>query len=875
MLKITSLQVEHMTEGCVTDRERPTFSWYAESDLGDNQITEAVLQVGDWKIRTKKQSGIVYKGPALQPMMTYEVKLSVTDVFGETAEAETSFETGRMGLPFQAYWITDGTYSFKEKKVSPRPMNFRKKVELTKAAEEIGSARVYVTALGLYELSIDGEKVGRDYLTPGFTSYRNQLQYQVYDVTAHMQEKMTLDAVVTGGWAVGSYTYFRRNRVYGDKQAFLCELRIDYRDGSQQVIGTDASWMVTMDSALREADIYDGEIYDASVELTADNWHPAAAVTTKSLHFVDTPNLIAAYGAPVRAHEELRPIAVTTAPSGERIYDMGQNFTGVVRARIKGKFGQKIVFRHAEVLIDGELCYEPLRSAKQRLEYICRDGEQEYSPRFTYMGFRYIGVTGIEEEDLELTALALYSDVKDNGSFTCSNELVGRLQSAIQWGAKSNFTDIPTDCPQRDERLGWTGDIALFAPTACFNFDMSRFLEKWLLDVKAEQGRGGGIPMIVPSVKIYNQIEMSLTHAVDHWGDCCIWAPWAEYRVRGDRRILRTMYPTMRRYMAACVHWAELGSFGVHKRVWSAGHHYGDWCAPDTDFQGWMKRGKYTATACLAYSAGIMEKIARILKRDADAEYYHKLMEETSKAYREVLMDEDCRVKKEFQTAYVLPLYYELLSGEDKDKAAANLVRLVRENDWHIGTGFPGTPYILFALADNGYVEDAYKMLLTDTCPSWLYEIKVGGTTTWERWDALREDGTINTGGGVGMVSFNHYAAGAVGDFLYRRVAGIEALEAGYKRFRVAPLVCVPETAENAGSAAAHEKTAFEPITSASAEVVTEYGPASVSWKLDLEKKEYHVQIHVPMGSTCEVALPDGSCAECGSGDHVFIGDMQ
>ena len=858
MLKITSLQVEHLPEGCITDLEKPVFSWFAESDRNDNMIREADLEVGEWKKRTLRQSGIAYGGPALKPMSSYAVKLKVTDAYGETAEAETSFETGRMGMPFEASWITDGAYTFKEKKVSPVPMNFKKIVRLSREVAQVESARVYATALGLYELSLDGVKVGEDYLTPGFTSYRNQMQYQVYDVTDRIREEMTVSAVVTGGWAVGSYTYFRRNRVYGNKQAFLCVLRVRYRDGSEQVIGTDSSWEVTMNGALREADIYDGEVYDANADREKADWHAAEEVTTKSLHFVEHPNLIASYGAPVRAHEEMRPISVTEAPSGERIYDMGQNFTGVVRAKIRGKRGQKIVFRHAEVLIDGELCYEPLRSAKQRLEYICREGDQEYSPRFTYMGFRYIGVSGIDEEDLELTALALYSDVKETGSFTCSNELVNRLQNAIRWGAKSNFTDIPTDCPQRDERLGWTGDIALFSPTACYNFDMSRFLYKWLLDVKAEQGRGGGIPMIVPSVKIYNQIEMSLTHAVDHWGDCCIWAPWAEYRVRGDRRILRTMYPTMRRYMAACVHWAELGSFGAAKRVWSAGHHYGDWCAPDTDFQGWMKRGKYTATACLAYSAGIMEKIARILERETDAEYYHTLMEETAAAYRKVLMDEDCRVKKEFQTAYVLPLYYDLLKGEDREKAAANLVRLVRENNWHIGTGFPGTPYILFALADNGYVQDAFRMLLTDSCPSWLYEIKVGGTTTWERWDALREDGTINTGGGVGMVSFNHYAAGAVGDFLYRRVAGIEALEAGYKRFRVSPLVCLPE------------EGAFEPITSASAQVVTEYGPASVSWKLDEEKREYRVEVHVPLGSTCEVVLPDGSRAECGSGEHHY-----
>ena len=882
MLKIASFQVEHMSAGCVTDEAQPRFSWYAESDRGDNEITDAVLTVGNWQSRRREQSVVRYSGPALTPMQAYKAQLHVRDRYGEEAEAEIEFETGRMGTPFAASWITDGSYRFTEKKVSPRPMLFRKRTVLAGDPQKIARARVYVTALGLYELSIDGRKVGEDYLTPGFTSYRNEMQYQVYDVTDRLSQpgqksdqaqdtrEIALEATVTGGWAVGSYTYFRRNRVYGDKQAFLCELRITYIDGTEQIIGTDKSWKVTTEGPLKEADIYDGEVYDASIDPLSVPMHAAAEVDPEDLNFTKKPNLLASYGAPVRTHETMKPAAVFTAPSGERIYDMGQNFTGILRAKMRGRAGQKITFRHAELLMDGELCYAPLRTAKQRLEYICRDGEQEYSPRFCYMGFRYIGVTGIEEKDLELSALALYSDVGDNGSFECSGEMLNKLQKAICWGAKSNFTDIPTDCPQRDERLGWTGDIALFAPTAAFNFDMSRFFDKWLLDVKSEQGRGGGIPMIVPSVKIYNQVEMTLTHAVDHWGDCCIWVPWAEYMVRGDKNLLRRMYPTMRRYMQACIHWAELGSFGKNKRVWSAGHHYGDWCAPDTGFKGWMKRGKYTATACLARSAGTMSKIARILGKDADAEKFDRLKEETADAYRSVLMDQDCRPKDEFQTAYVLPLHYGLLRGEDRKKAAANLVRLVRKNGWHIGTGFPGTPYILFALADNGYEEDAYKMLLTDTCPSWLYEIKAGGTTIWERWDALCEDGSLNKGkdgDNVDMVSLNHYAAGAVGDFLYRRVAGIEPVEAGYKRFRIRPVV---------GGG----------LTSASAKVVTAYGPASVMWEIvpcgesDSEEAggaslskggQFRLTAQVPLGTKCEVILPDGTAETVGSGEHRFV----
>ncbi|MBQ9347193.1 MAG: alpha-L-rhamnosidase, partial [Oscillibacter sp.] len=471
----------------------------------------------------------------------------------------------------------------------------------------------------------------------------------------------------------------------------------------------------------------------------------------------------------------------------------------------------------------------------------------------------YVGVSGIDEADLDLSGLALYADMEPAGTFSCSHEMLNRLQNAIVWGERSNFVEIPTDCPQRDERLGWTGDIALFAPTACYNYDCARFLEKWLLDVKAEQGRGGGIPTIVPQVKIYNQYEMFFTMAIDHWGDCCIWVPWAVYRAGGNREVLRRMYPTMRRYLTACRRWAELLSAGKKRRVWSLGHHYGDWCALDTDFPGWMRRGKWTATACLAYSAGLLAQIADLLGEGADAEEYRRLSRETADAYRTVLLDADGKIRgfqektnpaqTEFLTAYVLPLYYGLLEGEQRKRAAGRLAALVREGGWHVTTGFPGTPYLLFALLDNGYVEDAYRTLLNDTCPSWLYEIKAGGTTTWERWDALREDGTVNAGGGGGMVSFNHYAAGAVGDFLYRRVLGIEPLEGGYRTFRAAP---VPGGG----------------LTWAKGTVRSAYGTIEVSWRL--QDGQYHLDIQVPMGSVCQVVLPDGTTERVGSGKHHY-----
>lgn len=848
MLKISRLTVEHLSRDCVTDCEQPRVSFQIESDRQNVSLKKAKIWVGDWSTETESQILVPYTGKKLNPFTEYPVVVKVMDDKGEAAEAVTSFETGRMGTAWKAQWITDGEYHFTEKKISPKTMTFRKKIACSK---KVTKARLYATALGIYEMTLNGEKVGDIYFAPGFTSYKHQLQYQTYDVTEQLKSSEGMEnemiAVVGGGWAVGSFTYKRVNRNYADRQALLCELRITYEDGSEEIIGTDESWEVTLDGAVRETEFYNGEIYDATVDMDKIAWHKASREQVKL-----QPEILAQYGAPVKAHEVFHPVSVTKAPSGVVIYDFGQNFAGVISAKIKGKKGQKITFCHAEILMDGELFTKPLRSAKQEAVYICKDGEQTWSPRMTYMGFRYVSMEGAAEEDVELSAIALYSDVEDNGEFSCSNELVNKLQSSIRWGAKSNFVDIPTDCPQRDERMGWTGDIALFSPTAAYNFDMSRFLEKWFKDVRSEQNKGGGIPVTVPLVVVPGQWEIMIPMAVDHWGDACILAPWAEYKMRGDLGLLKTMYPTMKRYMKACKFWAGFGSVGKHKYIWKLLHHYGDWCAPGIGMWAWMGRGKWTATACMSHSSKILSQIAELLGEKEDAVYYRNLSEKTAEAYRDLLMEKDCTVKKEFQTAYVLPLYYGMLSEEDKKKTAAHLARIVRENDYHIATGFPGTPYILFALADNGYEEDAFKMLMTDTCPSWLYEMKVGGTTIWERWDALREDGTCNTGeddGTGGMVSFNHFSYGAVGDFLYRRIAGIETLSGGGKEVRIAPMV---------GGG----------LTQARGVVNTAYGKVTSEWWINDGKFTLHVDI--PCSTTAIVKLPGGEEKKLGSGSYTL-----
>jgi alpha-L-rhamnosidase len=838
MLKINNITTENLTEGCITDNPQPRFSFKLQSDRPETFLKSASISVNGWEIETTRQISIPYSGETLKPFTSYKVKVEAIDNHGEKAEAETIFQTGKLEQEWQANWISDLSFKFTEKKTTPKPLTFRKEVVIK---GKVRKAWIASTALGIYDLYWNGKKIGLDYFMPGFTDYKNQLQYQVYDVSDHITNSGFLEVVVAGGWAVGAFTYKRKNRIYADRQALLTEIYIEYDDGRIDIIGTDETWEVTADGRYRMAEFYNGETYDASFDSRKIKWKKAGFEKIKI-----NPNIIAHYGAPVRAHENLTPISCKRSSEGTLIYDFGQNFAGVIHAVIRGTKGQKITFRHSEVLQYGKLHTELLRSANAEAVYICAEGEQTYSPRLTYMGFRYVEVKGIEETNIQLTALALYSNLEQNGEFNCSDSRLNQLQNNIVWGAKSNFMDIPTDCPQRDERMGWTGDIALFSNTACYNFNMSRFLEKWLMDVKSEQRRGGAIPETIPHIPMFGKIESMFPVAIAYWGDSCILVPWAEYMARGDIDILRNMYPVMKKYLKACKFWAELLSVGKQKRIWKASFQYGDWCAPDGEYKDWIKKGKWTATACLMNSNKIVAKVADILKEDRDKEYYTKLSDETAEAYLDVFTDGHGKLHEEFQTGYVLPIYYGIFQGKEKKLAVENLVQLVRANNYCIGTGFPGTPYILFALADNGHEEVAFRMLLNEQCPSWLYQVKSGATTIWERWDGINEDGEIKEGD---MISFNHYASGAVGDFLYRRILGIEPLEAGYKKFQIKPLL--------GGE-----------LTWASGEVDTPYGKIYTRW--EIQGQNITVNVKVPVGTTCELYLPNNSQKMIGSGIYSF-----
>lgn len=851
MLKIKFIIIENSKRDIVTDNGNPVFTVAAESDGQDVRVESVKIEVSCaaeafWKYKGKDTVGIVYAGKPLKPFTQYAVKAAITDNYKNEAEAEVFFRTGRMDVPWTGGWITDGEYSFDDK-VSPAPMCFKKDFNVK---GKIKRAFIMSTALGIYNLQLNGEKIGDEYFAPGFTSYEHTIQYQTYDITDMLNTgENKLSATVGGGWAVGRYNHVSKTRISADKQALLAEIAIEYENGKTEIIATDESWFVCEGGNVLFADWYDGEVYDARVELSKAAWKKASRTEPRY-----SAQIVAQYGDSVKAHEIFKPISVEKAPSGEIIYDFGQNFAGVIKAEINGKDGQKIVFRHAEVLYKGELFVKSLRTAKATAEYICRDGAQEYSPSLTYMGFRYVGVSGIDEKDLKLSAAALYTDIEQNGGFECSDALINRLQKNIEWGGKSNFVDIPTDCPQRDEREGWTGDIAVFANTANFNFDMARFLEKWIKDAVAEQGKGGGIPMVVPK-----QGTAMPPVATSCWGDSIITVPWSLYQTTGDINLIKRSYPAMKKYIKAVKWWAGFLSVGKYsRRVWRFLFHFGDWCAPGGNVMNWIFKGKWVGTAYWSYTCLLMSKMAALLDKPEDEKYYLKLRGEICEAYRRKYTNKKGKLKKEFQTGYVLPLYFDMADGDEKKTMAENLVKLVKAADYHLGTGFTGTPYLLFALSDNGYADAAYKILLQDTCPSWLYEVKSGGTTIWERWDALRPDGSVNigdlTGGdnensGGGMVSFNHYAMGAVGDWLYRRAAGVEAAEAGYKKITIKPVV---------GGG----------LTFVKAYKDTNYGRVSSEWKID--GGTFEITAEIPVNTDAEIVLPDGTKHCVGSGLYNF-----
>ena len=715
----------------------------------------------------------------------------------------------------------------------------------------VSRARLYTTALGVYEPYLNGEVVGDDVLAPGWTSYEHRLRYQAYDVTDRLRPGTNaLGAILGDGWFRGRLGFREQRNLYGNRLAFLAQLEIDYQDGSTQLIRTDESWRATT-GPIRASSLYDGESYDARRELAG--W-AAPGYSDADWNGVQVSSWagprVAPSGPPVRRIEVLDPVEILQSPSGRPIIDFGQNLVGRLRIEVSGERGQTITIRHAEVLERGELCIRPLRNAAATDTYtLAGTGTETWEPRFTFHGFRYAEIEGWPGSLTKdaVRAVVIHSDLERTGWFSCSDALVERLHENVIWSMRGNFLDVPTDCPQRDERLGWTGDVQVFAPTASFLYDTAGFLASWLADLRVEQrARGGRVPSVVPDVLPETAAdERHNWHApAAGWGDAAVIVPWVLYQRTGDVGVLEDQLESM------CA-WVDfVSSLAGPNRLWDTGFQWGDWLdpsAPPEHGERGMTDPSLVATAYFARSAELTADTAAVLGDLETESRYRSLAAAVRDAFCNAYVFPDGTMSSESQTAYALALEFALVRDPmQRERAGRQLIELVAQNEYRIATGFLGTPIICDALCNVGEYETAIRLLLERSCPSWLYPVTMGATTIWERWDSLRPDGSVNPGQ---MTSFNHYAFGAIADWLHRTVAGLAPAAPGYRRIAIAPRPA-------------------EGLTSARARHRTPYGVAEVGWHL--VDGALHVEATVPPNTTGQVTLEghDPPTFEVGSGTY-------
>jgi alpha-L-rhamnosidase len=719
--------------------------------------------------------------------------------------------------------------------------------------EQVSQARLYITALGVYEAHLNGQVVGDEVLAPGWTSYPSRLLYQTFDVTPLLRPgRNALGALLGDGWYRGrlGFNGGRRN-IYGARLALLAQLEIRYADGRIERVVTDKSWLATTGPILA-SDLYDGESYDARLECpgwSSPGYDDHAWTHVQTIER-DLSTLAAPSGPPVRRTEVRAPVAVFTSPGGHTLLDFGQNLVGRLRLTVRGEAGQTITLRHAEVLEHGELGTRPLRTARATDRYTLRGGDEEtWEPRFTFHGFRYAEVEGWPGELRvnDILAVVCHSDLERTGWFECSDPLLNRLHENVVWSMRGNFVSLPTDCPQRDERLGWTGDIQVFAPTASFLYASAGFLASWLADVAAEQGQDGIVPYVVPNI-LPNRLPGDIggtTVPAAAWGDAAVLVPWTLYQRYGDRGILETQFESM------CA-WVDLiARLAGDRLLWDQGFQFGDWLDPNAPPErpaAALTAPAIVATAYFAHSASILGQIALLLGKQAEAAHYLELAARVRKAFAAEYVTPAGRVLSDSATAYALALQFDLLAAEQRQHAGEHLVHLVRENGYHISTGFVGTPLICDALSSIGAYETAFRLLNQRACPSWLYPVTMGATTIWERWDSMLPDGSINPGE---MTSFNHYAFGAVADWMQRVIAGLAPAAPGYRRLAIQP---------HPGGG----------LTYARASLRTPYGLAESSWTL--EEGKMTLTVILPPNTTASVTLPgtQETLYEVGSGTHTW-----
>ncbi len=821
----------------------PRFSWQLVSEKRNMMQSAYEIRVSDalstlakgsmWnsgKVNADQSLFVTYHGKPLQSGKKYYWQVRVWDNTGKaSAWSEASF--WQMGLlnvsDWKAKWIQPG---YQEDTINQPSPYFRKTFSTSK---KIASATAFITSQGLYEAYINGKRVGDAYLTPGWTSYQARLQYQLYDVTTLLTPGPNAIGVVLGsGWYRGFIGFSGQKNFYGKELALLAQIEIRYVDGTNETIITDESWKSSTGSIIT-SEIYDGETIDARKEKTG--WNTSSfndsAWQGVKIKTSGAPTLVATYNEPIRKKETFKPIKTIATPKGEKVLDFGQNLVGWVQIKIKGNAGDKISLYHAEVLDkEGNFYTENLRPAKQKNEYILKgNGEEFFEPHFTFQGFRYIKIEDFKGEIYpeNFTAVALYSDMQPTGTFTSSNPLINQLQHNIQWGQRGNFLDVPTDCPQRDERLGWTGDAQAFSRTATFNYDAHNFFSKWLKDVEADQ-IDGNVPFVVPNVLGKGAAGSA------GWADAATIIPWNMYLAYGDKRILEDQFASMKA-------WVDYMERNSTNHLWNKGFHFGDWLfyRPFDDNDGRSAvTDKYLIAQCFfAHSTELVIKAAKVLGKLDDVARYTDLLKNVKDAFAKEYTTPNGRLVSSTQTAYVLALNFDMLSESLRAQAAEKLVANVKSYGNHLTTGFLGTPYLCHVLSRFGYTDVAYTLLLQETYPSWLYPVKMGATTIWERWDGIKPDGTFQT---PNMNSFNHYAYGAIGDWMYRVVTGIDTEESapGYKSIVIKPHL------DNR-------------LTLASSEYKTGYGLVKSSWKTSDHQNVF--DFSVPVNTTATLFIPASS----------------
>ncbi|MFD5232107.1 family 78 glycoside hydrolase catalytic domain [Streptomyces qaidamensis] len=735
-------------------------------------------------------------------------------------------------------------------RTSPGPVPLLRR-EFDLPAEAV-SARLYVTSLGVHRTSVTGRLVSDELLEPGWTSYPNRLLYATYDVTGLLSPgRNALSAAVGDGWYRGHLTWHKNRDVYGDASALLAQLEITLADGGTVTVVTDDRWRGGYGDLLA-ADLYDGCARDLRQEphdwrlpgFDDRDWERATVLPLPA-------GLAQRAHPPVRVVQVIRP-ELRTLPDGTIAVDAGENVTGVLRLRADGPAGGTVTVRHAEVLDDdGRLLTSILRGARATDTYTLSGGAAELEPEFTFHGFRHAEIDaspGVTVEHVEVAVMA--GDLRRIGEFHCSDKRVNALYANVVRSQRGNFLAVPTDCPQRDERLGWTGDIMAFAPTACTTFDSRAFLDSWLTDLGIEQQPDGAVPLVIPDVDLGELPPMDLPFAgtAAGWGDAATVVPTALFDAYGHRSLLGRHYATMRAWVDFTA--GRLDDDGT----WSGNAQLGDWldpAAPPEDPARATTDSAYVATAFVAHSARLLADAARELGRTDDAERYAALHRRTAEAAWRKWGDH----ARTTQTGCALALEFGIAPAAERAAVGESLASLVRADEGRIATGFLGTPFVLPALSGSGHTAEAYRLLLNTECPGWLYQVERGATTMWERWDAIRPDGTVDTEKAGTMLSFNHYAYGAVAAWLYGSVAGLRATAPGYRTIEIAP---------RPGAT----------LTSAGASIATPYGPASVAWSV--RGDTLTVDAELPPGTTGRFLPPEGlhsaqPVTGLGSGRHRLV----